>query len=74
MKFSPTEYETDVAALEALDDHQWDEKHGGYHSEKVTYTKHHDAEYETKKEWIIDTAAFDEEVVDYYECECGERQ
>lgn len=79
MKFSPTEYETDVAALEALDDHQWDDEvgnytHSGYHSEKVTYTEHHDAEYETERKWIIDTAAFDEEVVDYYECECGKRQ
>lgn len=78
MKFSPTEYETDVAALEALDDHQWestDTNCQGYHSEKVVVdTIHHETEYETEKKWIIDTAAFDEEVVDYYECECGERQ
>lgn len=79
MKFSPTEYGTDKAASDALDDHQWDDEvgnytHSGYHSEEVTYTKHHDAKYETERKWIIDTAAFDEEVVDYYECECGERQ
>ena len=72
MKFSPTEYETDVAALEALDDHQWDEKHGGYHSEKVVVdTIHHDAEYETQKVWVVDKAAYDEKVVDHYECACG---
>ena len=72
MKFSPTEYKTDVAALEALDDHQWDEKHGGYHSEKVVVdTIHHEAEYETQNVWVVDKAAYDEKVVDHYECACG---
>ena len=28
MKFSPTEYGTDVAASDALDDHQWDDEVG----------------------------------------------
>ncbi len=76
MKFSPTEYGTDVAASDALDDHQWDNEvgdytHNGYHSEKVTYIKNYPAKYETQNVWIVDKTAYDEEVVDYYKCECG---
>lgn len=78
--FGVKTYGSSDNALEALDDHQWDDEvgdytHNGYHVDKVVVdTIHHEAEYETERKWIIDTAAFDEEVVDYYECECGERQ
>ena len=76
MKFISGEYETDVAALEALEEHQWDDEvgdytHNGYHSETITYTKHYDAKYETQNVWIVDETAYDEKVVDYYKCECG---
>ena len=76
MKFISGEYETDVAALEALEEHQWDDEvgdytHNGYHSETITYTKHYDAKYETQNVWIVDKTAYDEKVVDYYKCECG---
>ena len=77
MKFIYGEYETNVAALEALEEHQWDDEvgnytHSGYHSEEVVVdTIHHDAEYETQNVWVVDKAAYDEKVVDHYECECG---
>lgn len=35
-----------------------------------TETKHHDAEYATK--WVVDKAAYDEKILDHYECSCGE--
>ncbi len=77
MKFINGEYETNVAALEALEEHQWDDEvgdytHNGYHVEEVVVgTIHHDAEYETQTVWVVDKAAYDEKVIDHYECECG---
>ncbi|MCM1400078.1 MAG: hypothetical protein NC225_11435 [Clostridium sp.] len=38
----------------------------------VVDTIHHDAVYEYVDEKIIDKAAEDEQVVDYYKCSCGE--
>lgn len=35
-----------------------------------TETKHHEAEYGTK--WIVDKAAYNEKVLDHYECNCGQ--
>ena len=70
--FTKTEYGSIEAAGDALDDHQWNEKHGGYHVDKVVVdTIHHEAEYETQKVWVVDKAAYDEKVVDYYKCACG---
>ena len=34
-----------------------------------TEIKHHDAEYENK--WVIDKKAYDQKVLDHYECSCG---
>ena len=50
---------------------------GSYRSEirKIqvgTEIKHHDAEYENK--WVIDKKAYDEKVLDHYECSCGARK
>lgn len=75
--FSKTEYGSIEAAGDALDDHQWDDEigdytHNGYHVEEVVVdTIHHEAEYETQKVWVVDKAAYDEKVVDHYECACG---
>ena len=75
--FTKTEYGSSTAALEALDDHQWDDEvgnytHSGYHVDKVVVdTIHHEAEYETQNVWVVDKAAYDEKVVDHYECACG---
>lgn len=46
----------------------------GYHSEMRnilvgTETKHHEAEYGNK--WVVDKKAYDEKVLDHYECSCG---
>jgi hypothetical protein len=41
-----------------------------YSVEKVkTGTKHHDAVTETV--YVVDQAAYDEQVIDHYECSCG---
>lgn len=37
-----------------------------------TKTVHHDAEY--KNQWVVDKKAWDEQVIDYYICECGKRK
>ena len=47
----------------------------GYHSalKKIqvgTETVHHEAQYGTK--WVVDKKAYDEKVLDHYECSCGE--
>ena len=35
-----------------------------------TETNHHEAEYGTK--WVVDKKAYDEKVLDHYECSCGQ--
>ncbi len=75
--FGVKTYGSSDNALEALDDHQWDDEvgdymHNGYHVDKIVVdTIHHDAEYETQTVWVVDKAAYDEKVVDHYKCECG---
>lgn len=42
----------------------------GYHVESwVVGTIHHEPEYGTRQ--VIDTEAWDEQVIDHYECSCG---
>jgi hypothetical protein len=51
-------------------DHADDGTSGRYYVDDVQVgTKHHDAVTETV--YVVDTAAYDEQVIDHYECSCG---
>jgi len=71
--FGPTEYGSPDNALDALGIHQWEDSPNcaGYHSEKITYTYyvHHDAG--TEQKYVVDTPAYDEQVITGYTCSCG---
>lgn len=46
--------------------------YSNYWIEELVDVIHHDAIYEDK--WIVDKAAWDEQVVDYYQCNCGSKK
>ena len=77
MEFSELDYNGFEGALDAMTNHIFDSWDNGgncdnYRNETRTVKVHHDATYEDV--WVADKTAYDEKVVDYYECECGERQ
>ena len=77
MEFSELDYNGFEGALDAMTNHIFDSWDNGgncdnYRNETRTIKVHHDATYEDV--WVADKTAYDEKVVDYYECECGERQ
>ena len=50
------------------------ESEASYHAEQIKVQKgtdivHHDAEYGNK--WVVDKKAYDEKILDHYECSCG---
>lgn len=82
-RFTETEYGSIEKALDALTEHTFDNWGSGtcqnYHSDdrKVTVTHpaetvHHEAV--TEQKYIVDAAAYDEQVIDHYKCSCGAEQ
>lgn len=49
-----------------------DTSYGFEERRKQIETIHHEAEYGTK--WVVDKAAYDEKILDHYECSCGQKK
>ena len=77
-RFSETEYGNIEKAITAWEDHMWNSWDNGgdcdnYSTDDhIVSTTHHPAV--TEQKYVVDKAAYDEQVIDHYECTCGAKK